>query len=443
MAESILKNNYINLEEDTGMEFKDASLVQEIDKLIEIGLRNSRLTRSTVVHLLSGKKAVDEYVQVINYMLSKGIVFVDEDIEYENDGDEPVAFYQPFDSTKINIAQKPLSLEGVLTRLEYNEINMKTDFQRKSGLWNAVTKSQLIESMMLRIPLPVFYFDGTYDDNWLVIDGLQRLSTFKEFFIDKTLELTGLEYFRDYNGCKCDDLPRTYIRRMKETQLSLYIIQPGTPENVKFNIFKRINTPGLKLENQEIRHALFQGKATNLLKRLSESSEFMTVTNYSVTNERMLASEIVLRYLAFLVPGPARYEELDGNQDEFLNETMKTINKYDEDEIKALENQFYLALSRSWDIFGIYSFRKITAINNSRKNPFNVALYETWMYNLGQLSNKEFEILKSKREKLLDNFIKMLREDRTFGFDISSAKRVAVLRRLDTIRKLIREVIYG
>lgn len=420
------------------------NLDDEIDNLIKIGIQNGKLSRSTVVHLLSGdNNAIDKYAEVIAYMSSEGVYFVDEDIDYSSEEvNEGISqFYRPFDSTKINIAQKPLSLEGLVKRLKYNEIDMETSFQRKSGLWDDVTKSQLIESMMLRIPLPVFYFDGTSDNKWLVIDGLQRLSTFKDFFIDKKLKLTGLEYFSDYNGCTIDNLPRTYIRRIEETQLSLYIIQPGTPENVKFNIFKRINTPGLKLEDQEIRHALFQGEATKLLKRIAESSKFKKVTNNSVSNERMLASEIVLRYLAFYVLGLKQYEKFDGNQDEFLNKTMKTINKMNEDEIKKIEKKYNDTLNRAWDLFGIYSFRKMTAVTNGRKNPFNVALYETWMYNLGSLQEDEFIILKNKKTELISEFIRKLNEDRNFGFDISSGKRVAVLRRIKTINILIRKVL--
>lgn len=423
----------------------DEGLKKEIDKLISIGKRNGYLNRSTLIHLLSGKKAIDEYAIVVNYMIDQGVQFIEEDVEYEAKDsleDLPV-FYQPFDSTKINIAQKPISLEGIIKRLLFGEINMNTDFQRKSGLWDDVTKSQLIESMMLRIPIPVFYFDGTFDDKWLVIDGLQRLSTFKEFFIDKSLKLTGMEYFTDYNGCTYDDLPRTYIRRMEETQLALYIIQPGTPESVKFNIFKRINTPGLKLDNQEIRHALFHGKSTELLKSISESKEFQNITGNSLSNERMLASEVVLRYLAFVVCGIDRYEELEGNQDLFLIDSMKQINCMSDSEIDKIKNHYYDTLNRVWQIFSIYSFRKMTDTYNSRKNPFNVALYETWMINLGNMSSENYRMIIQRKEMLISKFVELLQTDKTFGYDISSAKRTAVLRRIETVGRIIREVLNG
>ena len=154
-----------------------------------------------------------------------------------------VSSMSTLDPIKISISSNPISLEGILGKLEHGEIDLNTEFQRKNGLWDPKTKSQLIESLILRIPLPVFYFDGINDDKWLVIDGFQRLTTFKEFFIEKSLKLIGLEYFPDFNGYKCEDLPLIYLRRMKETLMFSYIIRSPTPENEKLNIYKRINNP--------------------------------------------------------------------------------------------------------------------------------------------------------------------------------------------------------
>lgn len=423
----------------------DNDIRTELNKLIEIGQKHGQLSRVTVVHLLSNNNLLDRYDEIIKYMEDNGIQFEldDSDIDRVDDEINEIPPLFPFDSSKINIAQKPLSVEGLIKRLIHKEIDLNTGFQRKSGLWDNTTKSQLIESLMLRIPLPLFYFDGSSDNNWLVIDGLQRLTTFQEFFISKTLKLEGLEYYTDYNGCGYEDLPRTYTRRIEETQLNLIIIQPGTPKNVKYNIFKRINTPGLKLEAQEIRHALYQGPSTQLLKEIAESEEFRKVTGNSIKNDRMLGSETVLRFFAFSLFGMQGYEKLNGRQDIFLNNTMEEINKYDHNGINELKEKYYQALNRVWNVFGEYSFRKITAVEGGRRNPFNVALYEIWMIGLSDLSDDEYAKVLNKRILLKERFIEKLQsKNKTFVYDINSGKKTAVIRRFATIKELILGVIY-
>src|SRR4029077_12590245 len=156
-----------------------------------------------------------------------------------------------------------------------------------------------IESVLLRIPLPAFYFDGVDANKWAVIDGLQRLSTLEDFVTKKNFELQGLEYLNSAEGKSFEELPRGMQRDIEETQITLFIIRPETPPEVKFTIFYRINTGGLVLTAQEIRHALFQGDATKLLKTLADSDEFKAATDWGVSDSRMDARECVLRYLAF------------------------------------------------------------------------------------------------------------------------------------------------
>ena len=119
-----------------------------------------------------------------------------------------------FDPSKIDITMKPLTLDLLLKRIQNDEIEFDTSFQRKAGLWDKRQKSQLIESIFLRIPLPAFYFDASDDGNWLIIDGLQRVSALREFVVEKTLELEEMEFFPELNRCGYDELPRAFQRRI-------------------------------------------------------------------------------------------------------------------------------------------------------------------------------------------------------------------------------------
>ena len=258
----------------------------------QAGKLSSMIVSNYFVGFPSEKQTDNLYQEMLSYLEKKGIEIINDGSEVENeDSLLPMPEIRPFDPSKIDIDMKTMELSSIIERLEYNEINMNTDFQRKSGLWTDVQKSQLIESLLLRIPIPAFYFDGCIKDNWLIIDGLQRITALKKFVIDGDLRLSGLEFFHDLEGMKYTELPRTFIRRIKETNIVAYIVKGGTPANVKYHIFKRINTGGLELKPQEIRHALYQGPATDLCKKFAKFSEFQMATTYSIKDDRMMVQK--------------------------------------------------------------------------------------------------------------------------------------------------------
>ena len=217
---------------------------KDLDMLAKIGERqsgkiSSMLVSNFWVELSSVDQTEETYKRIKAYLKKMGIEVMDEYPEEESiieNEDQTVPTIQPFDPSKIDIDMKTMELSSVIKGLKYKEIDMNTDFQRKSGLWTELQKSQLIESLFLKIPIPAFYFDGGIPDAWLVIDGLQRLTALKEFVIDNTLELTGLEFFRDLNGLKFSQLPRAFVRRIEETNIVAYIVKSGTPVNVKYNL---------------------------------------------------------------------------------------------------------------------------------------------------------------------------------------------------------------
>lgn len=340
-------------------------------------------------------------------------------VEVEAVGDANDAILEPFDPELIDVKTRSgFTIKLLATRLENSEIDLVPDFQRRAGIWDRVRKSRLIESLLLRIPLPVFYIAEKPDESWAVVDGLQRITTLKEFIVDETLSLNGLEFLTNHNGAKFGDLSRQMQRRIEETELTLHVIQPNTPPKVMFNIFKRINTGGMPLSSQEIRHALFQGRSTKLLARLAASAVFKNSTNSSINDERMADRECILRFFAFFVNDPQKYQAQD--LDNFLTATMRQINGWGDSEEKKLVTAFNKGVAAAHRIFGRNAFRKYYG-DRDRLLPVNKALFEVWVVHLANTPPRDIKRLEAESDEVLRRFSELCSDDEDFSRSISAS----------------------
>lgn len=339
----------------------------------------------------------------------------------------------PFDPKKIKITVEQKTIDNLVQRIKFNELDMNTEFQRKGNLWEPEKQSKLIESILLRFPLPAFFFDAQNDESWLVVDGLQRLWSFKRFILDKAFPLTGLEILTEYSdmGITFDKLNRTMQRRILETQVTTYIIQPGTPKEVKYNVFRRINTGGLVLNSMEIRHALNQGPGADLLREISEDTRF---TDYiSVRSKRMEDRELILRAISFMIfPYTDYFKPLSG----FLDKAMEELAKFDNSRLQKIKHSFYRSLELSFDLFGDEAFSRSLI---GTKYRLNSALFESWMASLSQLTDIEITSIKARKKDLIKGYIKLL-GDEIFTISIvsSTSGKSAVDTRFSYIQNLIK-----
>ncbi|MCI0690957.1 DUF262 domain-containing protein [candidate division KSB1 bacterium] len=298
-----------------------------------------------------------------------------EDVEQEetlSDDLNELIIDEPYDPSQINVKPTSFTVFQVMKKIKDGEIDLQPDFQRHI-VWDETRQSRLIESILIRIPLPAFYLDAVNDDKWLVVDGLQRLSTLDRFYNKNELRLKNLEFLRELEGKTFSELPRRFQRQIEDhTNLILYIIQPDTPGRVKFTIFYRINTGGLFLTAQEIRHALFQGASTRLLKELAESPEFKSATTNSINTKRMDDRECVLRFLAFHLTPYTQYKKPD--LDGFLSDAMQFINELNPQRLSELKDIFLETMRKARAVFGSYAFRKMYDIHGKGRPLINPCL---------------------------------------------------------------------
>lgn len=320
----------------------------------------------------------------------------------------------PYDPDKIKVRSDKMPITLLSTMIDSGDIDMNPDFQRNL-VWSNFQKSRLIESILLRIPLPMFYFAEDFEGKLSVVDGLQRISTIKEF-MDNKFPLKDLQYlnescnsryFKDEGKKK--GLDTKYSRWFNLTTISANIIDPTSPYKVKYDIFRRINTGGRPLNNQEIRNCLTGQGLRDTLKEMVSLPEFKSATDNSIKSTRMDDQEIALRFLVFY----KMYESngnidsyngyMDATLDEFTESNIKTpkleLDKYAKYFSNAMQNAEYLIGRR-------YAFRKILLKDiqpDSYKQLINKALFVCTSVLLAQYDTERVKEL--NEEQLLKTLI--------------------------------------
>jgi len=358
--------------------------------------------------------------------------------EKENFGDMEEEQTEPFDPKKVDIQVTQSIMDAIIKRLRNNEIDLSPEFQRSTDLWEKKTQSRLIESLLINLPIPAFYFDATNEDSWQIVDGLQRLSTIKHFVIDKKLKLTGLEFLKKYDNSTFDDLPRTLQRRIEEFPVTLYLIKPGTPVKMKYSLFHRINTGGLILKPQEIRHAIShginKGQAARFLKELSEEPSFRKVVK--ISSDRMSNRELVLRHIAFAMEGVDSYKS---SMVKFLDAAMEKLGKCRDSELQEYKKGFLQAMDLAWTLFREHAFKK-SSVESGRIKVVNKPLFEALSVPLAQLDPLEKEILLKNKEIFLKEFKELMQNDSFYrSISISTANKDQVDARFKKINELVRK----
>lgn len=378
--------------------------------------------------------------------VDNAIIDAGDGTEKEQIDDQARLMEKPFDPTLIKIETKTPSLDTLIKRIERKSIQMNTEtyFQRKDDLWDKTKQSRLIESILIRFPLPAFFFDASDDNNWLVVDGLQRLSSIRNYVVDKTQPLTNLEFLTHLNGVYWDDLPEDLQRVIEEAQVVIYKIMPGTPTDVKFNIFKRINTGGLILEPQEIRHALFQGRPATFIYELANLKAFKEATNNKIKADRMLDRDFANRFLGFYLLGIENYgtKDFGYDLDSYMSKAMAEIYSKTEEELENITNAFKASMQLAKAIFGDEAFRKVR-VKNRRLPPINKALFDALSTQLALLSEEESALLKENKIEFKTKLKEELTNNEFFFLAVTSGTgdKTKVATRHNKIRELINQSI--
>lgn len=226
------------------------------------------------------------------------------EVENLNGGKSTEEITKPFNPNEIDVYISTVNLGSLIDQLENDVIDLQPDFQCVTDVWDNVKKSRLIESILLGLPLPSFYFsEDPVSQKLSIIDGLQRICAIRDFVLEKEnpLKLEGLQFLKNFEGFTFSQLARPEVKRIKSLKITMNTLRKGTPLDVKYIIFQRVNTAGVPLTPQEMRHALNQGPAAIFIKELADMESFKKATNYSVESKRMQDRDFVNRFIAFYI----------------------------------------------------------------------------------------------------------------------------------------------
>lgn len=352
----------------------------------------------------------------------------DSGIEYEESIDELQEESEyPKDNyiDNIKIDQKILSLYQVCRWIDDGDLNLQPEYQRDC-VWSLKKKSLLIESLLLKIPIPSFYFDQDKEEKKAVIDGLQRLSTVHDFMNNK-FKLRGVSYLKDCEGKVFSELERKYRRRIEDTQFMIYILDQQCPEMVKFDVFRRVNTGGVQLNDQEIRNVGAAPETRELLRKMAQSEEFLLATHEKINPMRMLDKEMCLKFIAFLKRYDSKqgYPKNDGTLTSMLDAEIIQLNLENEEQKQVWLEIFKLSMRKCYALFGENTFIKVKERRVINRALFTAFGIEIWYRSREQ--GFEDECLEKKRAKaneILECLFKEKKYNDAFTFSTSNQENI-------------------
>ncbi len=332
-------------------------------------------------------------------------------------------------------------IRGLYDDWKSGDLVLEPKFQRRR-VWDDCRASRLIESVLLEVPLPVFYLAENDDGTQEVIDGQQRLYAFFRF-LDNEYPLTGLRELPQLNGKRYRDLEPEEQKHIRNYAIRTVVFKKESDENLRFQIFERLNTGAVPLNAQELRNCIYRGPYNDLLHELSQDPDYMEIMGFKGPEKRMRDVEYMLRFAAFY---HASYLNYKPSMDRFMNEDMRKYRQISKEEADNLRAAFKNAVTLIRSLLGKNAFRRY--YRGDDKNPcghwepkkFNASLYDILMWSMAREDkNRVMANLDAIREAL----IFLMTEDQEFidSIELSTSSVKAVTTRFDKWRSMLDRIL--
>lgn len=330
-----------------------------------------------------------------------------------------------------------ISFNELLDMYNNQELIIDPDYQRMFR-WSDEKQSMFIESLILEMPLPPIFVIEREEGNYELIDGLQRISTYlhfrykdidevirKDFCSDRInaeLSLIGCDIVKELNEYTFDDLPRAIQLKLKRNFIRMEVLRKETDTNLRYHMFKRLNTGGELLSNQEVRNCtirLLGNSFNNFIVECSEYEYFeKAIANvredYVITKKDQ---ELVLRYFAL----KNNLENYKKDLDFFLTDYMEKVTTGEMffDYFKEKE-VFEKIFKYIYDLNGKNAFSTIISLEDNKfKTDIIMYLYDSFTCGMAQCA----DILETKSVDNMKKALNSLRKNKDFLKTRTGGKR--------------------
>ncbi|NHM03609.1 GmrSD restriction endonuclease domain-containing protein [Flavobacterium celericrescens] len=331
------------------------------------------------------------------------------DLQNEFDTNEELELSEE-DNRKIIWQAKDFSIREFHSMHQDGDIDLQPDYQRKYVATPAIA-SKLIESVLMDVPIPVVYLAEEQNETYSVIDGQQRLTTFISFlsgkYPDRTdFKLTGLNVLKELNKKTFAQLDKEQQNKIKKTTLHTIIIKKESNEDIKFEIFERLNTGSIKLNEDEIRNTVYRGNYVKLLGELEQDSTFHFLVSKDNYKKRMIYRGMILRFFAL---SEKTYLNYKPSMKQFCNKELRDNRNFSAAKEKEYRERFLHVVDLVKVVFGETAFRRYVPIDENTdkggwiKTRLNMALFDIQM--CGFVNYSKNEVLQHAdyiREAMLD-----------------------------------------
>lgn len=370
------------------------------------------------------------------------------ELEFDNPLEEDVEeITVPTNKRVLYTDQGDPEIESLHGKFKRGRLILQPDFQRQF-VWDAIKASRLIESALLSIPLPVIYLSEEQDGQEYLIDGQQRLTAFFSF-IDgklpdgKDFKLSGLKVFTELNKLSFKDLDVPLQDKIRYYKVRTITFKKDSQEDLKFEVFERLNTGSVSLNDQELRNCIYRGPFNDLLKKLSRQQDFTDILGLKQPDKRMKDIELVLRFAAFY---HATYLNYKPPIKKFLNNESEKFKNISPADSTKLEQAFNNSCSIIKSLLGKHAFKRFYKGTANKPDgyweakKFNASLYDILMFSFAREDkNKVFQHLDAIREALIN----LMTHDQEFidSIELSTSSVQAVTKRFDKWRLALQSIL--